>query len=438
MSTDPQDRDLLTLVARYAPSRASLTTWTTEREDAVLDAITHDAITHDAMTHDAVLTQDTEPSPAPARRTRSRRVTAWAPVLAAACVLALVAGLAYAFGGGDHRPSGDGGHLPVLRTHPWHAHAIRSLGSLGTPLAHGSHLYVLEVGTKPTLIELDPGSGAVLGRATVTRSGSIAAPVYAGGRVWVASQVSATGVRLSGFTPDLSGVVHRTVTLTQIKGNITFDLTAPVDGSRLYLSTGRDVLVLAPRTGRTTARIATSADEVSVSPDGTTLYVVNDHHTEVTSVDTRTRHVTAHRRVVGSSRHDAYGNGPVNDLAATNRGYFVAAVLDTRPRVLTRFFYPAHLPGRVRVDGIGSATAVASPTHAHGGVAWGSGGTRLSCVDPDTGRVRARSTGIHGSVQILVTDLGGHLYGTYNRSRSNAHSTSALIELTPPRACGLS
>ena len=248
--------------------------------------------------------------------------------------------------------------------------------------------------------------------------------------------MSPTRLRLTGFDLDLSSSVHRTITLPVIEDNVDFGMTAPVDGSTLYVSTGRQVLVLDPHTGRPRSRIAVSADPVSVSPDGKTLYAVNALHTAVTAVDTTTRQLLGHHPVAGAPDNGDAGQGSLNDLAATNDGYFIAAVLKDRPRYLTRFFYATGAVTRVRVN-TGLATAVQSPTHAIAGVAWGSGAARLSCLDPRTGRVRARSATHGGSSQIYLTDLDDHLYGSYHENGSNGDFTSALIELSPPKACGL-
>lgn len=411
------DDDLL-LLMKYAPDQASLATWTPERADDILGGLFG---TSSALPLMRV---------APGRR----RIMRWAPALAAACVLTLVVGLGLAFGTGGGSPSG-GSHTPTLQIHPWHARSVHSLPFAGTLLGHGSDLWFLDSASKPALLEIDPDSGAVLARAAIPRTGSLEAPVWAGGRVWLATQTSRTGLRLIGFSPDLSTSIHRTIDLPIIHRNVAFDLTSPADGSTLYVSNGSRVLVLDPATGRTRSHIAISAGDISVSPDGATLYVMNANHARISSVDTRTQHVRKLGRVRGDESR-TFDSGDLNSLGATDDGYFVSAQLISRPNVLTPLYYPAAGSPRVRVA-VGNGIPF-SPTQATGGVSLGSGGSQVSCVDSSTGQVLARSAVPRhpNSVTIDLAEVGGTLYGSY--AESGLHGTRALIELTPPKACRLS
>ena len=378
------------------------------------------------------------------RPASSTPIARWSPLLAAACVLLVIFGVAITFGN-RHAKDAAGPPIPALVDHPWHAQAISSNGADNDSLiGHGSALYGLTTHrARAELVRIDPQTGAVLDTALVpfdsTDSVEPFTPVYAGGRIWVVSLISGSRVRLSGFDLSLSSSIQRQFPLTLFHGYVVQAITAPGNGSALYLATGPRVLVLNPRNARvrTAIHVASPIADMSASPDGRTLYVAagNDR---VLAIDTGTHRVRARYPLPGSLV--GYGNeGVLNDLTATDSGFFVPTVSQNggrhRGRHLPGFFVNTADGRRVAVD-TGGGDSVTPLTDRAGRPAWAGGSSRLACINPDTGRIAA-SVALGAGTSIHLTELGGRLYGSYLHNPAHGPSTTALVRLTPPASCGL-
>lgn len=355
------------------------------------------------------------------RLVQPQRKRAWAPALAAVCVVALALGLVAAFQA-DRPDRGVGNTGGVLVVHPWHARQIGNAElSAYLVLGHGSMLYGL---TKlGDIVAVDPATGSRLNQTSGVRG--LLYPVYAGGRIWAVKNVGAHRAELYGFDLSLRDPLVRTVSTEGYPGQpSTILLSAPVDGEALYFGTGRRVLNLDPNTGHTRRQytLPTPIDWLAASPDGKRVYALNgqDRHgsnTAATMIDAAGQHVLA--RNVG-----------LTDLAASDTGFFASAI-EPGHGALTGFFYPATGAERARVAG-GSSVPL---THSTGGVLWSVGDQSIRCSDPATGAERAHVT-FSGHSFFDLAELDGHLYASYTPPHRGVTS-SILVELTPPRACGL-
>ncbi len=346
----------------------------------------------------------------------------WAPLLAAACVLALAIGVSVGLRehGSDHVTN-----RPYLQVHPWHARALSRValksGAPNSLIGHGSSLYGLS-SDGADLLRLDPVTGAVTSRATSVIP--ISGPVYAAGRIWVVSRLSPDIVLLRAYDLSLSASVERTIPVVKYPDSTAnVEIAATADGRSLYLSTGRQIISLDPESDGTRSRIdyPTRIDEFAVSPNGRTIFVLGRDRTTVDAIDATTQ------RTVGVYS----GFGTASALVATDEGFFIRARLRERTFEVARFVQS--MAKQVRPH----AHSPFSPlTHVSGGVAWSGGGDDLVCADPADGSVRAR-VALGPRTSIYPIDLNGQLYGIYRREGTDGATTRALIQLTPPKICGL-
>ncbi|MBE7190176.1 hypothetical protein, partial [Jatrophihabitans endophyticus] len=219
-------------------------------------------------------------------------------------------------------------------------------------------------------------------------------------------------------------LVVRTRDPVTVRGTDDLDGGDRVDGSALVVAHGRHIELYRP-TVRRTQRVTAPATvhDVSLSPDGSSLYAAVGPQTDSTVVQLDLHGAVRARTPTGSAELG---------LVATNFGFF--GTLSTGMAAELDFFHLGNrTPEPISAGGGGSYPLVGLSD----GVAWAGGSDALACVDPSTGTVAARVDlgGDRADISGLSA-LGGRLYADYDGT--NGDPTHALIEMTPPRACGLS
>ncbi len=392
------------------------------------------------------------------RRQRPR----WAPVLAAAAVVAVVGGSAAvgvtltshskpAAPAGGSLTNSAGATTPAATnptsattpssatsTHPpepsipiagglWGAMLInRETMQPDTLVGGGTFLYAIANGY---LLKFDPASGDVMQEVPVQFNGpSSNRPVLVGNTVWVLWSADGSGITLHGFNALTLGP----------EGNVSVPGAAPAageglvagnqDGSYLYIADGNAVAVMDPSSDSVVKRIPVqgAVTSVAVSPDGSTVYAgfTSGGSFHLGSYDAS----TGAQRSTSSIQANAAGY-----LVATGGGVWYT----TGSQMVQRaWFAPgADLSNARLISGGENGGLDSVPTYANG-VVWVGGTQSLQCLNASTGKTIASATiPADGGVPEhfgSVAFASGHIYATYQDLHSQLEGIAAV---NPPSAC---
>jgi hypothetical protein len=314
----------------------------------------------------------------------------------------------------------------AIRGGPWGAELIdhQTFDQAGLVSADGS-LYAYSDGF---LDRIDPATGAIVASARYNAT-LPNPPVIVGNTVWVVWSYSGGSAVLHGYNartlaPTSSVLVPATGPVSGSASNV---LTAGPDG-RLYVADGVTVVVVDPSSGQLIRRIylpAGTANSVTVSPDGSRLYVgVGGFKLLVYDLSSYT--VVTETSLPGT---DSGGS-----LVATSGG--VWGTTGVGMSEWTWFAPNGDLSRAVRV-GAGAGAGYASLPSYSGGVVWVGGSHTLSCASPANGRVLDTATlpTDHSVVEYFSSPVvvGDHAYSVYQDDASS--QLSGLVRMTPPAAC---
>lgn len=377
----------------------------------------------------------------------------WLPLLAAACVVALVAALVLALRGtGSTRPahptpsrvptttptavhtsSSPTGHKtphpPALPVDPWGATRITDLDLRpDSMVGYRGRLYALDQSGE--LVDIDPVSGRVVA-STAPAAGTtqIDDLVVSSGSVWTVGVAEGGGVRVEQYD----------ATTLRPEAGAKFggaNLNAGRYGTLLGAEPGRPwVLVGGGRTVHllddtlSPVRTFTVPDgqisDFATSPDGARLYVSSGPESaqRIYVVD-----VHSGKRL-GTVDLGPGATGGLVGLRASAGGLFVTSAEGHVASVLFAPL-PSGRSGATAFEGSGGGGFLPQATLS-GGVAW-IGGTRLGCANPTDGRLRATTQVDPGKADVSSMTVVHHrVYAVYQGSGQ------ALVELHPPAACGV-
>jgi hypothetical protein len=380
-----------------------------------------------------------------AARVSRRAPRRWLPALAAACVVALVAGLVLALrSGGKHTPpsrpsptlgkthSAPSSRVPSSGAAPpprpiglWHGVPLGNTRvQAGTLAAIGGQLYGV---AQNDFVRLDARTGAVLARSAVVREvEGFGPPAAAGGLIWFQGK---TPEQLLGLDP-LTLAQRATVTLAGLRGagDSYPAVLAPGPDDDTLLVAGHDRVAFVDATHARVERhldVAGEVTGVSLSPDGSRLYVAN---TPRLSVDGVVRMLDPNTGAV----LDSGESNPALGLQATAGGVWFTSAGGHEAQIE---FQPAgnSSPPPISGAGVSGGGDDVLPTIS-GGVAWLGGYGSAGCADPVTGKLRARTTrSVHRPEYLnSITVAAGHVYALYG-----VGDRSRLVTLRPPAACGI-
>ncbi len=244
--------------------------------------------------------------------------------------------------------------------------------------------------------------------------------------MWIAAQTDSRSVVLIAYDPfSLRQIAHYKYPV--IGHEVNGPAVAPSGAATLYLGAGSRVYVVDAHSGRReqTFRVADGMSSLSVSPDRTRLEVATGRQGQfVEQLDARTGKVTERGPVL---------NFGCSDLQSTSAGYFVTCGSGHVDGVV---FYP--FDRSAPVDGSQGGGGIGSSVLVSGSVAWLGGDQIIACADPRTGHIRASEVVNLGSRAAGITEFSvvdGRLYGYYQGF--NETTGQGLVELMPPKACGL-
>jgi hypothetical protein len=400
-----------------------------------------------------------------AREPRPRRrglvlSRAWAPVLAAASVIAIAgasAGIAVLASSHHHSSPPAGGaptssslssapvssspsqpppsaEQPTPATRiaggPWGAELIsRHMFNQDSLVSGNGSLYADGNGF---LNRIDPATGTIV--ATAQYNPPLPnPPVIVGNTVWVVWSYSGGNVYLHGY--DAQTLALTASVLVPSTGPLAVSsasnvLTSGPDG-HLYVAAGLTVVVVDPATGHIIKRIYLtdgSAISVAVSPDGSTLYVG-------TSVGAGPFELVVKNLATGTvlnlSRLQHTDSG--GNLVATSGG--VWGTTGVGMSEWTWFAPSGDLTRAVRI-GQGAGGGFASVPSYSGGVVWVGGSHTLTCANPADGQILDTATlpTDHGVVEYFGSPalVGSRAFSYY---QDDASQLSGLARMTPPAAC---
>jgi hypothetical protein len=390
-------------------------------------------------------------APPPRRAPRSRR---WAPVLAAAGALLVVA-VAAVVGATAHHPgpsAGPRGHrsaatspvgsasaggsasaassapaeqVPI--TGPWRAKLVSQ-----EPLAQGSLVAIdnwMFAVDPPSVVRLSPVTGRILARAPM---GDAARPLLAAGALWTATAGSGAAVHLRAYRlAKLAPLTSVTVPFSPADTKAEIVLAAG-SGGQLLVGAGRSIAVVDLSSRRVIRRIQLPAGQLAAlavsTGGGKRLYAgVNASGTfELLT------YTMAGGTLLASSGMADGGSGSA--IIAAPHGVWAVVGSGMSDEV---FYAPAADLARAVTVGGGGGGGLAADVAISGGIAWLGGSHAISCADPATGHVRASAVipPDHGDVAYVgaVTRVGGRAFAVYlDPSRPAAQG---LVRLSPPAAC---
>lgn len=374
------------------------------------------------------------------RAARRQRARTWTPVLAAACVVLavalLVTAVAERHGAGpsgrsadptvattDHRtsPPHRTGSLDV---HPWKARVLSPSYLQENSLdAFRGRLYAYQGDTDQRLVRLDPQTGRVLARTTfAVDPDPESQPGLANGLVWSVRDFGASIPTKNRFA--VVGLNLDTLRVEAQTAYVEPNTLVRSNDRELLISSGRHVFLNPAFPAERTFTPAGPVSDLALSPDGSSILELTGPQIDRT---VSTQDVASK----GFTSATDLGSG-AGSLRATARGFFVTTSTGMAAR--TNFYASGHGQPRTLTSGGGGVDPVVTVS---AGVAWAGGSDTLACVDPATGQIRAH-VNIGGNKAAIsgLTALNGKLYAVYHGL--NAGPREALIEMTPPKACGLS
>jgi hypothetical protein len=284
--------------------------------------------------------------------------------------------------------------------------------------------------TADNLVEIDPSTGRTTHEAPANGFPG-QAPVIAGNKVWQVTNYGGGSISLSGYNPQTlaaDGTITAPVT-GGVAGNPQSILTAGPGGD-LYLAAGGAIDDLNPASDSVIRQVTVpggGANSVAVSPDGNLIYAgVAGSSYRIVEINASTGAVVASASVGANQDGGA--------LVATSGGVWFS---NNNGQA---WFAPAGDLSAARQVAESSAGGVeATPTYTDGAV-WTGGSSKLECLDPATGRLRASSP-VPTSQQVPegigdIVSAGGHVYALYvdNRTAMTGQVTGVLT-LNPPAAC---
>ena len=399
-------------------------------------------------------TRGREPRPRRGGRVLSRT---WAPVLAAASVIAIAgasAGVAVLASSHRHSspPAGGGPTSSSLSSAPVSPSQTPSSTEPATPVMRiaggpwGAELINHQVLNQDSLVSsngslyadgngylerIDPATGAIV--ATARYNPPLPnPPVIVGNTVWVVWSYSGGNVYLHGYdaqtlTPTASVLVPAIGPVASPASNV---LTSGPDG-HLYVAAGLTVAVVDPATGNLITRIYLTegpVTSVAVSPDGSTLYAGVAPSSATFELVVKS---LATDTVVNVSRLQGTESG--GNLVATSGG--VWGTTGVGMSEWTWFAPSGDLTRAVRI-GQGAGAGFASVPSYSGGVVWVGGSHTLTCANPANGQVMDTATlpTDHNVVEYFGSPalVSGRAYSYY---QDDASQQSGLARMTPPPAC---
>jgi hypothetical protein len=384
---------------------------------------------------------------------------AWAPVLAAASVLAIAgasAGIAVLVSSHHHSspPAGGGPtssslssapvspsqpapatEQPVPATRiaggPWGAELINhDMFNQDSLVSSNGSLYAYGNGS---LDRIDPATGTIV--ATAPYSPPLPnPPVIVGNTVWVVWSYQGGNVYLRGYDAQTLAQTRSVLVPSTgpVAGPASNVLTSGPDG-HLYVAAGLTVVVVDPGTGQIIKRIYLndgSATSVAVSPDGSTLYVGTAGGGSAGPFKLVVRNLPT-GTLLNLSR--LAGTGAGGNLVATSGG--VWGTTGVGMSEWTWFAPGGDLTRAVRV-GQGAGAGFASVPSYSGGVVWVGGSRALTCANPANGQVMDTATlpTDHSVVEYFGSPalVGSRAFSYY---QDDASQRSGLVRMTPPAAC---
>lgn len=380
-----------------------------------------------------------------------RRPRSWLPLLAAACVVALVAALALALRDtGSTRPAHPTPSRkpttaptgvqtssspptrrtspppPTLAARPWGATRVAGLDLRpNSMVGYRGRLYALDRSGK--LLDIAPASGRVVASAApVAGTTQIDDFVVSSGSVWTVG-VAGSSVRIEKYDattlrPQAGtqlGGAHRNA------GRYGTLLAADPGRPWIFVGGGRTVHLLDGNLGplRTFTVPGGQISDIAASPDGTILYVASGPELgqRIYVLDVRSG------RQLGTVDLGPGMAGGLVGLRPTAGGLFVTSAEGHVASVLFVSFPPGGSAAPA-TEGSGGGGFLPQATLS-GGVAW-IGGTRLGCANPSDGRLRATTDVDPGKADVSsMTVIDRHVYAVY---QGGEH---AVVELHPPAAC---
>jgi hypothetical protein len=388
---------------------------------------------------------------APEKARRQARTRRWAPALAAAAAVLVVVvsavvartaghspGAGVAGGTGPARPGAAVSLSPVRKSAaparplllggPWQAELIRQEPLLQNSLAaYDGRLYAV---ASPSVVRLDPATGAILARAP---AGAGLAPVFAAGAVWTAAAGPGAQVRLRGYTlTRLAPAASVTVPFPAKDAGAGLKLAAGPAG-QLIVAAGQHLAVVELAARHVVRGLQVTGGQISalaVSSAGDRLYVAV---TDRGSGQLRTYQLPGGALLATSALVGADTIGGILPSAGGIWGVEASGMTDST------FFAPAADLARAASRGGGGGGGLAAGVTISGRAAWLGGTGSISCADPVTGRVRAsaRIPVDHRYVIYLgpVTYVSGHAFAVY-LDQNPSDASEGLARLRPPAACG--
>lgn len=388
------------------------------------------------------------------RAHRQQRARTWVPALAAACVIALIAALIPALGRlGDHHPAlvrttpdrsagspsgsthsaGPTTTPPrtpdALTVHPWHARLLTRSALASLTTVDGELYGVTQDAHR--IVRIDPDDGRVLARSTVAAQVS---PVLFDGLIWTVGPTARGRADVIGLDPD--SLTMRASSPVRIDSAAPFGpvLGADAAAHELAVGSGRHVTVFTGDLRGLQVHLTAGGpvSGVALPADGSMLYV-----SLVSGTSGRLELFDLYRSAAPTARSAV--NGASGDLVGTAGGiWYLGAGGMTAQIAFARG--PALTAGPSLTAGTSGGGDDVGP-QLSGGVLWLGGDDEIGCADPDTGRQRASTpvgTSRGGDTAGYIDGMsavGGKVYALYRGV--NAGPKYALIEMTPPRACGL-
>jgi YVTN family beta-propeller protein len=381
----------------------------------------------------------------------------WAPVLAAAASVFVVAGASAGVVevmSSHHAPSSSGSVInptsPSAATHS--ATATQGPSSTGQPtwppqrVANGmwgaelithdtfnqdsltsgnGSLYAISEGY---LDRIDPATGNVVEGARASTAVPNP-PVITGNTVWLVSSYADHSVVLDGYDgKTLARVASVTVPVSGQVSTTSGGVLTTGSGGYLYVAAGHSVVVLNPSTRQVVKQISVPAGpvgSVAVSPDGSKLYV------SVGAIELLTYSLATDAQLGSSAMTDITSSA--GNLVATAGGVWGTAGVGMSEWT---WFAPHGDLTRVARIGTGAGGGLVSAPAVSGGTVWVGGSHTLACASPATGQV-LRSVTIPtdgGVVEYFgsATVTGGRTYALYLDNRSQQ---AGVVTLAPPAAC---